>query len=394
MVLAAYTYMTAVFLVRTLLGFGTSAEVTMVTTLSKVGELIDVFFLYVACRGLVHEVSDFRWLLEKAVFLLLPFVALVFIERFTWRNPLVILGSIPAIWVDAGDGRIRCFGSFLHPALLGTFGAIMALSYMGLAASRSSRAIGCIGVFLSLMIVILANSGGPITMLAAGMLAWGCWPIRERLKLLRFAILGMLILLAVIMRDPIWYLPSKMSILFGGGGWHRSFLMNQAIVHLDNWWLAGMPLDMTREWLPYLTLGAADVTNLYLSFGIDGGLMALFLLIGLLVVAFSEIGKSLVASRNARQLERKNELLLWALGASMVGHAANFLSITYFDQTTVVWLLQLAVIASASSTTNSGVTEKPRDLTQREGFGSRGGRRSYVARLNKTARRVPVGRLR
>ena len=77
------------------------------------------------------------------------------------------------------------------------------------------------------------------------------------------------------MRDPIWYLPSKMSALIGGGGWHRSYLMDQAIRHIDQWWLAGMPLDLTVNWFPYLVHGAADMTNVYIGFGVDGGLIAM-----------------------------------------------------------------------------------------------------------------------
>lgn len=222
----------------------------------------------------------------------------------------------------------------------------MALSYVGLALARNTRVVGCIGFVLSVVVVVLANSGGPVTMLALGLVAWGCWVIRKHMRLLRFGIVVMLVMLAVVMKDPIWYLPSKMSLIFGGGGWHRSYLMNQAIVHVDQWWLAGMPLDLTKAWLPYLTLGAADITNLYLSFGIDGGLVALLLLIRLFVVGFSEVGKNLSASRDKGT--HSDELLLWGVGAALVGHAANFLSITYFDQITAVWLLQLAFIASSS----------------------------------------------
>ncbi len=361
-VIIAYAYVTLMVVLRAAFGYGTSADIKMATPTSKIGEFIDVLLLYVTFRGLIKSPSDIRWLLVSTVPLLLPFVGLLWIERTTGANPLAAIGAIPRVWIDADGGRVRCMGSFLHPALLGTFGAGLAAMYIALLGTKSCRRWGMFGLAASIATVLLANSGGPLTMLTGIFIGWGCWFIRNHMKLFRIGVFGALLGLALVMRDPIWYLPSKMSILFGGSGWHRSYLMQQAISNFDKWWLAGMPLDQTLHWFPYLVLGAADITNLYVAFGVDGGLIAMLLLIRVLKIAFGEAGRTVRNFGSCSPPRLGDSLLVWGLGVAIAGHMANFFSITYFDQTGGFWLLQLAAISSMSASmavrtvAGSGVT--------------------------------------
>jgi hypothetical protein len=340
-----YSFVTLMFLLRTI--FGPASAIAMVTPLSKTGDFVDVVLVYFTFRGLVKNLNDVRWLFERGVVLLIPLAISLAVEKATYRNPLVVLGSMPAVWIDDVDGgRIRCYGASSHPALLGTLGAWLAIVYVGLALSRESRKTGMLGLGLSVAIVLFANSGGPLTSLMAGMLGWGCWLLRNQMRFVRISIVAAFVLLALVMKDPIWYLPSKMSILFGGSGWHRSYLMNQAITHVGQWWLAGMPLDLTVPWFPYLVLGAADITNLYVAFGVDGGVGALALLVWLLVVAFRQVGQGMSQLRGSEQDNRDDQFLVWALGCGVLSHTVNYFSITYFDQTNALWLFQLAALAA------------------------------------------------
>ena len=346
-IITAYAYVTIIFALRSAVGSGALTS-TMATPLSKFGEFVDMLFMYLTFRGFIRDQQDIKWVLQRSVTLLLPFVGVVFLERLTGHNPLAIFGAEPTVWIDEEGGRIRCYGSFSHPALLGTFGASFAVMYVGLAVASTRQMLGWVGISLCMAIVVLSGSGGPVTMLMVGILGWLSWPIRTKMKLLRIAIFAVLVLLAFIMRDPIWYLPSKMSMLTGGSGWHRSYLMNQAITYMDQWWLAGMPLDLTANWFPYLVHGAADLTNVYVAFGVDGGLIAMLLLIRVLVCAFGEVGSAAKAFREAVPPCKDNELLTWGLGAAVATHMANFFSITYFDQTASLWLFQLAAISTIS----------------------------------------------
>ena len=365
MVALAYSYVTIVFLIRTALGFGTSEAITMVTPLAKVGELVDVLLIYVAFRGLVKDTSDLRWLLRGVVFLLVPYVCSLWIERVSGQNPLAVVGAVPRVWTDANDGRVRCMGAFSHPALLGTFGAALAAMYIAMVVGRVQRAVGVAGLAASLAIVLMANSGGPLTMLVVIILGWVCWLIRAHMKMFRLILLAAAVSLVIVMRDPIWYLPSKMSLVFGGGGWHRSYLMQQAINDFDKWWLGGMPLDLTLSWFPYLILNAADITNVYVAFGIDGGLMAIVLFVLVFIIAFKYVGHAAAAMRSLGTAGHCSELIVWGLGAALAGHMVNFISITYFDQSMTFWLFELAAVSGvaatslSSSTTHKSIGHRP-----------------------------------
>ena len=345
----AYVYVTVVYLLRTAFGYGTSADVAVTSNLSKFGLMIDVLLAYSALRGLITNAADVRWFLVRFLAILVPYVLLLIVERSTGSNPLSLLGTSKiAIWIDDDGTRVRCLGSFMHPSLLGTVGASFLLLYLGLCLCRSHRIPAITGVALCVAIVMLANSGGPLTFMMVGMAVWCLWPLRKHLPFISSSILLALVGLALLMNAPVWHLPTKMSALFGGSGWHRSYLMEQGFGNIDKWWLAGMPLDLTSSWFPYLVLGAADMTNVYLAFGVDGGLLAIFLFVLLVVRAFRAVAAALSLVRRTNPYSKENEVLLWGLGAVLAGHIVNFMAITYFDQTNFFWLMHIAAISSVT----------------------------------------------
>lgn len=339
----AYGYTTAVFLLRSAFGQATDASIAQVSALDKVGILADVLLGYFAFRGLIVGLDEFIGFLRGFAVLLAPYVALLAVEWSSGHNPLAVVGGLPDLWVDGA--RLRCRGSFRHPSLLGTLGASFFPLYVGLALVPGQRVAGWGGVLLCLAIVFFSGSGGPASFVGVGLLGWLLWSVRAQMAWVRRGMVATLALLALVMKKPLWYLPDRLSAITGGDGWHRSYLMDQAFTNIGHWWLAGMPLDATREWFPYLVMGAVDITNLYISFGIDAGLIALALFVLLLVRAFSALGSALAAARRAAPDSSAAEFLLWGLGAALAGHMANWIGITYFDQTYLVWLMQLAAIS-------------------------------------------------
>ena len=159
-----------------------------------------------------------------------------------------------------------------------------------------------------------------------------------------------IIVLGIVMKAPIWYLPAKVSSLSGGDGWHRSYLLEMAYKNLGKWWFAGMGIEQTRDWFPYNleATGGADMTNTYLGFGITAGLLAMGLFITLLVVVFKTLGKALALVGESGRTNKETAFLLWGFGVMIAGHATNWLGIIYFDQTYVLWFMQLAIISSVT----------------------------------------------
>jgi hypothetical protein len=333
-VLAVYGYTTAVFLVR-----------SETRHLELTGWFVDSTFCYFIFRALLKHVGDLAWLLRMLPLLLAPYAAMLARETLTQSNPFAVMGADTN--PIRGD-RIRCTGSFGHPILLGTFGAAFLPLYIGLTLVRDSRAIGVIGIALCLAIVWFSNSGGPLTAALGAMLGWMCWAARGRMGVVKAGLVGLLALLVLTMQAPVWYLPARISSLTGGGGYHRSYLMDVAFRDLDRWWLAGMDVSQTAGWFPYplITTRAADITNAFIDFGIKGGLPAMLLFLLLLVFAFRYVGRGFKVLQRASGETYPARYLVWGLGCALVVHISSWLGVTYFDQMYAVWFMQLAAIAA------------------------------------------------
>lgn len=333
-----YGYNTMVFLMRSDVG---RAEM--------IGLMIDAWFCYFIFRGLIRDIHDLKWFLGVFAILLIPYSILLTVEMLTRQNPFALMGAATWNFELRGD-NIRAMGSFRHPSLLGTLGASFLVLYVALFFAKNGRLSGFLGIALCCWIVLLSNSGGPLSALILGVLSWVLWIARKKMFWVRRALAGMLIALVLVMKAPIWYLPARVSLLTGGGGWHRSYLMDMAFQNLGLWWLAGMDIAQTAKWFPYVVAvtGAADITNNFIYFGLNGGLVTMALLIFLLIRAFSVLGQALAVIRNTSRGTDEAEYLLWGLGCVLVVHIGTWFGITYFDQMHVVWLMQLAAVSSIS----------------------------------------------
>ena len=343
-VLLLYGYTTLVFLMRSDVG---QAEM--------LGSLVDATFCYFTFRGLIRNVDELKWFLRVFVIVLAPYVALLSVEMLTRENPFGLLGA--RTWnFELRSGRIRCMGSFRHPALLGTLGASLLPLYIGLVLTKHNRIRAFGGISLCLGVVFLSNSGGPLSGAAMGVVGWLFWIARTKMFIVRRILVGTFVLLALVMKAPIWYLPARVSLLSGGGGWHRSYLLDMAFQNLSLWWFAGMDIDQTKEWFVYAleATGAADITNNYLAFGFKAGLLAIALFIVLLIRAFRALGQGLAVVRHTVPTPMETECLLWGLGCALLVHIVTWFGITYFDQIYVVWFMHLAAISCISQACGEG----------------------------------------
>jgi hypothetical protein len=332
--LLLYSYSTIIFLLRSNEG-----------QVYHIGLAVDAVFCYFTFRGLAGGMDDFRWFLRAFVILLIPYTALLFVEMRTAHNPFSILGGGEIVEYFR-NGRVRCLGSFRLYILLGSLGASFLPLYIGLTFSRPNRFYAVIGIILCMAIVGFSNSSGPLVFACLVVLGWVLWPYRGRMRLIRRAGLAGLIGLALVMKAPIWYLPTHFSL--GGAAWHRSYLISVAMRHFGDWWLWGMSSSKTSDWFATVLAiyGNADITNQFISFGLAAGLMTIALFVWLLVGAFRSLGKKLAEIRLAFGRPSEAEYLLWALGVMLAGHIANFFGITYFDQFYVIWFIQLAFISN------------------------------------------------
>jgi hypothetical protein len=318
---------------------------------NEIGMSLDWILAYFIFRSLLGGLEDLRWFLRSFVLLLLPYVFLVLLERHLGRSLWSSMGGLTASADWTRNGVLRCAGSFRHPSLMGSLGASFLALYLAMVWSNVDRPLACVGAALCLLLVWASNSGGPVNFAAVSILGWAFWKFRAKVKWIFRGLFCMLVLVALVMKAPIWFLLDRFSDITGGDGWHRAELIDQAVNHFGQWWFAGRDLVKTTSWFPYLLpdVDSADICNQFILIGLQAGVAAIALFIALLTFVFKSIASAFEKVRSNGTYPHHTEFYLWGLGVLLLGHISNWLGITYYDQFYVIWALQLAAMVSVSS---------------------------------------------
>lgn len=280
---------------------------------------------------------------------LLAFVAIAIGICMAWetikhQDLFFVFGGVPLVPMER-DGRFRAEGPFLQPILAGTFGATLFPLLVGLWRNGGrGKWLMLGGIAGSLIITIASASSGPLLTFVAAVIGFSLWRLRERMYLFRRGIVVALVVFTLAMNAPVWYLIAKISDVVGGGGWHRSWLIQQFLTHISQWCWVGT--SYTANWAPggeviFNNPDMMDITNQYVAQGIHGGILGLGFFVAMIVAGFKTIGRAVRNEMNPSV----HRMLLWALGVSLASHCAAFISVSYFDQIQVFWFWLLAVIA-------------------------------------------------
>jgi hypothetical protein len=328
-------YAFAILIISTL-RVGTAEELVY-----QVGCLYNVLLSYFVFRCLLRDEADHRYVLAKVAFVIIPLALFMVFESFTGRNSFSVFGGVSqSSWVR--DGQIRAQGAFRNPITAGAFGATFAMLFASLVFAGTRRRAALIGVVASLLIVICSHSSGPFLGLAVGILALGFWHWRRHMRIVRWGIIVAMVGLQLVMEAPMWFLIARVSDVVGGGGYYRAELIDQFLNHFSSWWLAGT--SAAQDWMPFhlAVFGGADITNKFVSDGVNGGLVGLILSIALVVRCFQRLG---VAMKINRGNEPAVEKFLWGIASTLTGSIGILFSVSYFDQMQVIWYFLLAWIA-------------------------------------------------
>jgi hypothetical protein len=297
--------------------------------------------IYWAFRALIRTWDECEQLLRTTALFLVPLAVLMMSEKMTHRDFYSIFGGVPLEAMER-NGKVRAAGPFLHPILAGTAGATLFPMLAALWKRDTLRLI--IGGAACLVMVLASASSGPLISLLAGIFALFLWRWRRYLRKFIWGTVFSLIALHMVMRAPVWWLMARVDFTGSSTGYFRAALIDAAIEHASEWVVAGT--DTTRDWMA-TGVGwsdeQTDITNYFLNFGVMGGLPTMIAFIGVLMTAFLRLRDTRAeefAMAGDSGIER---FLPWALGCSLFAHAVTFLSVSYFDQTMVLWFATVAM---------------------------------------------------
>ena len=313
---------------------------TFSAVINRLGFGFDAFGMYFLFRCLIRNWEDIDRLVIGCIIISIPVAAFFLLENWTGHNLFSIFGGVDAI-TPVREGRLRCQGAFSHAILAGCFWASLlplfaAYWWKGI----KERVWAVVGLITTSIVVICCASSTPVMGVIAGVIGGGMFFLRRDMRLVCWGILLTLIALHLVMKSPVWYLVGRFSTIGGSTGWHRVNLINQAILHFNDWWLTGCSGYTVLSW----GVHAGDVTNQYILEGVCGGFLTFCLFIVVIVIAFREVG-SLWRSQSRYPYRLA---LSWALGVSLFVHCINFIGVSYFGQIIMIWYMILAMIGSLS----------------------------------------------
>ena len=334
---------------------------------NKLGQAYNAIGLYFLFRFLLRDTEDIVRLIKVIAWCVIPLAGFMITENLTGHNLFAVFGGVPestSIRLDT----LRVQGPFSHPILAGTFGATLLPLFVGLwKLEKGNRKVSMLAIVSCVAITLTSASSGPLLAFFCGLLAMAAWPLRNHFNKLRWGLLIALVGLELVMKSHIWFLMARVNVFSGSTGFHRAYLIDRAIANLDDWWLIGT--KSTAAWADQ-DAHLFDVTNQYIAYGADGGLITMLLFILVIVHCFRAVGLTV------RGLEPESpnlQICIWALGAALFCHTVTFLSVSYFDQNFVNWYLLLAMISTVSESAKE-VRSKGLELTTGNGLLSTQGR--------------------
>jgi hypothetical protein len=308
----------------------------------RLGQMYDIVGMYFLFRSFIRSWEDIASL-AKAFSVISIFVAAAFVlERSTGHNLFAAFGGVPAVTM-VRDGKFRCQGAFSHPILAGCFWASL-LPIMGALWWRDAamRTWAIVGVSCGFVIVFLCSSSTPLSAVIFGLIGALFFRFRRSMRQVRWALVGVLILIQLIMKGPIWGLVARMDLFGGSTGYYRFTLIDASIWHFGEWWFLG--IQDVGPWGNDYNHYVSDITDQYVLEGTRGGVWTLGLFVAMIVTAFSILGRI----RLKEERIRENLVMTWALGVSLLVHSLIFFGVSYFGQIISLWYLTLAMIGSLS----------------------------------------------
>ncbi|HUU18181.1 MAG TPA: hypothetical protein VMW72_13615 [Sedimentisphaerales bacterium] len=296
----------------------------------KCGVLFDVIGLYWLFRINISSWGDIRLAITVFAVCSLGLAVLVGLEWATGKNPFVVLGRVETV---VREGRYRCQASFPHAIMLGLFWATLVPLFIGFARKDKSKLLLWSAVGASAFIAAATASSTPIlTLLIVPVLLCG-YRWREYTACAGWGLFASLVALHIVMQAPVWHLISRIGVVGGSTGWHRFYLIDQAINHLGEWMFLGC--RSTAHW----GLGLSDVTNQYILEGVRGGFVSLALFFVMIYMALR-----ILLRLSLQHQEHKQRFLTWCLFVTILGHSVSFLGVSYFGQIMMWWYMTLAAV--------------------------------------------------
>ena len=81
--------------------------------------------------------------------------------------------------------------------------------------------LASLGIIAALTITITSRTSTAISACMATAIGLGLWYLRDRMQMVRWGIVSILLGLHLVMKGPVWALIARVDLVGGSTGWHR-----------------------------------------------------------------------------------------------------------------------------------------------------------------------------
>jgi hypothetical protein len=304
----------------------------------QVSFLIDALGGYLFLRFLIRDEEDILRVVKIFAALTFIFALTMVNEKFHGQNIFGYLGVVP-VTPTVREGSIRAQAAFAHPILAGTFGVSLMPLFWWLWSSGKAKTAGILGFCGSLGMMLTSASSTPLLAFLAALVGWCAWPIRNKMRIVRWGVVVALIALHLVMKAPVWFLIARADLIAGSSGYHRALLIDLCIRHFSDWWLIGTNAAGSWDWDMW------DTSNQFVQEAESGGLVAFICFVMIVARSFNKLGKA----RRIVQDDPQQERFMWLLAVALFTNCVCFFGISYFDHTKIMWFALLAIVAAATA---------------------------------------------
>ena len=315
------------------------------------GFLIDTWLTYMVTRFIVTDREKLISIIKCISIALIPLAILGCVESITgWHSFEPLKRFRP--WNPMTDteeierkmrwGFTRAIGPFSHPILFGSgFTMFLPLIYCLRHEKKWHKQAYKLSV-AAIIGALSSMSSGPWVMVIVVIFCLAMERYKQWVKpMLKFFILSCIVVEILSNRNLHHIIFSHASQL-GGAGWHRARLIDVAIQHFSEWWLAGYG-GKDPGWGYHFGMSFTDVTNEFILTGVLYGLAGLIVLCIVLIVGFRGL---ILAHKKATH--PANRSLYWALGCILLSVTVAWMSVSFFGQLIPLFYCILGIIGSMS----------------------------------------------
>ena len=303
----------------------------------NLGDFIDALGGYLAVRFLIPDGDAIRRTVKLLAVICIIQGACMINEQITHLNIFGYLGGA-SLGVTIRDGKIRSEG-VMGSIYAGVLAGVLIPLFLWLWKERKSRMVASAGLAGAMAMVITSNSSTSWMALAGSLVGLTFWPLRERMRLVRWGLVLTLVVLHLVMHGPVWSLIARVDLTGSSSSYHRYYLLDNCIRHFSDWWLLGY------KYYNLWGYDMWDLCNQFVVVALTGGLLTLVFYIAIFSRSFGAIG----TARKQVRGDRSQEWLLWCLGSVLFGTVVAHFGINYMAQGLMGFFPLLACISVASS---------------------------------------------